>query len=136
MRQHDPVQYANLRYMILADEPGTPNGLGHMTTRPHCQAAFRKWLMARNCKPQSLGVTNWDRSETHEPGPQGERRKATVGVVVVGFRPRVDAASLQARNGSATKSLWVAGGHCRINFEDGCIMGTRHDVQRQWAELV
>jgi len=122
MKKSDPVQFRNVRYVILADEPGTPNGLTHMTTCPFCQTAFRDWLRAKGKTPADFALPDWNAVKPVVP-----RKEDSLAIRRLGWY-----ASQFAQESSplpfkyATDCLQKAFGRpvgTRVNFSDECMSG-------------
>lgn len=122
MRKNDPVQFRNVRYVILADEPGTPNGLTHMTTCPRCQAAFRDWLRARGKAPADFGLADWEAVKPLVPRKEDGAAPRRLGWLASQFAQ--ETAPLPYK--FATDCLQQAFGRpvgTRVNFSDECMSG-------------
>jgi hypothetical protein len=122
MKKTDPVQFQNVRIVILADEPGTPNGLSHMVTCPYCQAAFRQWLQARGSKPQDFGFTSWDQVKPVIPDPKASEEMRKLGWLSSTFAQETTPLPYKY----ATEVLQKAFGRpveTRVNFSDESMNG-------------
>lgn len=122
MKKTDPVQFQKVRYVILADEPGTPNGLTHRANCSFCQEAFRKWLEARGETPQHFEAESWDQIKPVMTDPKASVERRRLGWLSSVFAQETTPFPFK----NATEVLQRAFGRpigTRVNFSDECMSG-------------
>lgn len=122
MKKNDPAQFENVRYVVLADEPGTPNGLGHIGKCQYCRAAFLDWLKARDLSPEKLGIADWENTTDFTAKASDPIEKRRLGWYAAQFAQEISPLPFKY----ATDCLQKAFGRpigTRVNFSDECMNG-------------